>query len=190
MRIPYLGKNFNEYREFFQFKLSELLITCTVCGSKTHRHGGYWRNAWCTENTRKEKLWIVRVKCANEGCGTTHALIPDFLIPFKKYVACEVEEAVMEQLESHKIATLDTEADESTIHRWWRQYKKRTTKVANELESLLMKEYSKMVSLLKADMVGVKRLKILIESFPQILNTCVFGASNQWLNAAGLFVYL
>ena len=170
MRIPYLGKNFNEYRNFFQLKLSELLITCTVCGSKTHRHGGYWRNAWSTENTKKEKLWIVRVKCAN--------------------VSCEVEEAVMEQLESHKIATLDTEADESTIHRWWRQYKERTTKVANELESLLMKEYSKMVSLLKADMVGVKRLKILVENFPQILNTCVFGASNQWLNAAGLFVYL
>jgi hypothetical protein len=190
MRIPYLGKNFNEYRKIFQLKMLELEITCTVCGSKTHRHGGYWRNAWCTENTKKEKLWIVRVRCANEGCGTTHALIPDFLIPFKKYVASEVEEAVMEQLIGPKMATLETEAEESTIRRWWRQYKERTAKAANELEALLMKEHSKMVSLLKADMVGVKRLKILIERFPQILSTCVFGAANQWMNAAGLPVYL
>ena len=190
MRIPYLGKDFNEYRENFQLMLSGLLITCTVCGGKTHSHGGYWRNAWCSENSEKEKLWIVRVRCANKVCGITHALIPDFLIPFKKYVACEVEDAVSEQLKRHRIANFNTEADESTIRRWWRQYKERTAKVANELESLLMKEYAKMVSLLKADVVGVKRLKILIERFPQILNTCVFGAANQWMNAAGLAIYL
>ena len=46
------------------------------------RWGRYWRWAWSGEE--RYRLEIQRVYC--QGCGRTHALLPDFLHPYRRYV--------------------------------------------------------------------------------------------------------
>jgi len=59
--------------------------------SKTHWHCWYKRLVKGEEN----KIQILRVKCC--GCKKTHAVLPDFLSPYKHY-PLTIQEKVIEQV--------------------------------------------------------------------------------------------
>jgi len=76
----------------------------------------------------------------------THVIIPDFLNPYKRYVGVEIE-ASIEQPKKAETSTI-TEAEESTIRRWIRQFSERLPEILNVMVRLLMIEYENMLSLL------------------------------------------
>ena len=86
--IAYLGRNVKDYyRENILRYLEVLELTCPKCGSRTVYHATYERHVHIDEIV--EWLTIQRVIC--DGCGGTHAIIPDFIRPYKHYSTCDSE---------------------------------------------------------------------------------------------------
>ncbi|MFZ5610851.1 MAG: DUF6431 domain-containing protein [Bacillota bacterium] len=65
--------------------LMDLEITCPLCTGNTTMHGSYDRHVQ-NDDTVEWRI-IYRVKC--EAFGRTHAVIPDFIMPYKHYSVCE-----------------------------------------------------------------------------------------------------
>jgi transposase-like protein len=66
---------------------------CPHCGAKKCliRWGFYRR--WCYSGQYEYYLVIQRVRC--KGCGRTHALLPDFLHPYRRYALDTLSQVVM-----------------------------------------------------------------------------------------------
>ncbi len=66
---------------------------CPACGQSGHliRWGVYLR--WCYEDKHEYRLVIQRVRC--KDCGRTHALLPDFLHPYRRYALSMLSKVVM-----------------------------------------------------------------------------------------------
>ena len=72
------------------FNLSFSQIECPICHKKEWIfHGSYERNLII--QNRKYSFYITRVMCKH--CAKTHAVIPDFLIPFMSRLAEEIIDA-------------------------------------------------------------------------------------------------
>ena len=60
---------------------------CPKCGAKCNfaYHGSYMRNVSIIQNNKRYdfKVRVTRVIC--KSCNSTHALIPDFIVPYKIY---------------------------------------------------------------------------------------------------------
>ena len=70
-----------EYRENFNFSD----IECPKCGSDDYiLWGGYDRNIYYMDDGKivHEILRVRRIKC--NKCGKTHALLPEFIVPYKQ----------------------------------------------------------------------------------------------------------
>ena len=63
-------------------KISYLLLVCPKCKTVGlfHRHAVYSRYLF---NNTEEYITIQRVRC--ESCGSTHALLPDIIIPYRYF---------------------------------------------------------------------------------------------------------
>ena len=63
-------------------KISYLLLVCPKCKTVGlfHRHAVYSRYLF---NSTEEYITIQRVRC--ESCGSTHALLPDIIIPYRYF---------------------------------------------------------------------------------------------------------
>lgn len=91
MIIAFLGDSIKDYRESFLTLLENLELRCPYCLSPTHWH------CWYNRFVKGEVLPIrvLRVKCC--GCARTHAVLPDFLSPYKHYPQT-VHEKVIKQV--------------------------------------------------------------------------------------------
>ena len=91
MIVAFLGESIKAYRENFLPLLGCLELHCPYCLSSTHWH------CWYERFVKGEELpiRILRVKCC--GCSKTHAVLPDFLSPYKHYPQL-VHEKVIEQV--------------------------------------------------------------------------------------------
>ena len=125
MIVAFLGKSIKHYRKHFLKELSRIALVCPSCGGKTHWHAWYVR----TIKGESERIRILRVRCSQ--CGKTHAVIPDFLSPYKRYPQT-VQEAVLGQVVENGIAVERIEAGVKlcfpaidTIRRWVRRHRKR-----------------------------------------------------------------
>lgn len=69
-------------RKIFKNKPINLQI-CEKCGATGNfkKHGWYKRYLVNIDGTKKIKIW--RYRCVS--CGTTHAIIPENVIPYKQY---------------------------------------------------------------------------------------------------------
>jgi len=85
MIIAYLGRNVKDYRENFLRYLEGLELICPECGGRMVFHDNYKRHVHINEMV--EWITIQRVIC--HKCKRTHAVIPDFIRPYKHYSACD-----------------------------------------------------------------------------------------------------
>lgn len=80
--IAFKLKNFNiNTKEYLNYivNLEIKTITCPNCGTcDLERHGYYKRYVIISRN--KYYIRILRVRC--KRCGRTHAVLPDFIIPY------------------------------------------------------------------------------------------------------------
>ena len=74
------------------YPVLEIERTCPVCMTRfLSQHGRGWRWAYETGD-RRHQVRIFRLRC--RPCGLTVTLLPDFLLPFTRYVASVVMAAV------------------------------------------------------------------------------------------------
>lgn len=114
MVTAYLGKTIEEYRQNYLVYLSQKEFKCPLCNGSTHSHGSYPRKVKIDGN-RKEKLLIERVKCIL--CGKTHAILPDFIAPYRHYPATEIESVIEVADAGVKAEQIETPAEISTVRR-------------------------------------------------------------------------
>jgi hypothetical protein len=95
----------------FFIESEEELAICPNCGRSLVYHSRVVRSL--KDITGTEKLYSIRVlRCIDKACPTTyHRELPDTIIPYKRYDAESVEDAI--EREGITVA-----ADESTIYRW------------------------------------------------------------------------
>lgn len=119
MIIAYMGRDVNEYRENFIRYLAKLQTICPKCGCATIFHDKYNRYLRIGENV--EWIIIQRVVCC--GCGKTHAIIPDFIMPYKHYVIADIEGVLRGIFDGVAYEHVETSASISTVKRWYGEFK-------------------------------------------------------------------
>jgi len=94
-------------------------VTCPHCSGNTISHGFYERKVK-VEGTVSQ-LSIYKIKC--NGCGRTHAILPNFISPRKHYSACYIELAISDIENGIAVLKVETEAIHSTLRRWWNSFR-------------------------------------------------------------------
>lgn len=188
MIIAYLGRNIKEYRESFLRYLDELELTCPGCGNRTVFHATYKRHVRIEETV--EWLIIQRVIC--KECKGTHAVIPDFIRPYKHYSASDSEMSLRDIDNGIPVEQVETGASVSTVRRWVAEFREKSYQAAGALKALLFKLYNKAVN--EIELYGLKlfeTLERILKEFPEIKsNNLVIGDTNIWFtnNLAGMYV--
>jgi hypothetical protein len=113
------AENFVGIRLDILNRLISGITVCPVCNGGLKYNCTYPRHPKTADGTKFD-IGIVQVCC--KSCGKTHALIPDFLMPYKHYTANTVEMAV-----SADMSDIDCAADNSTVYRWHKQIRERGT---------------------------------------------------------------
>jgi hypothetical protein len=113
----YKIKRNNENVFFIESEPSD--AKCPNCEETLKYHGRDTRGL--RDATGIKKIYSIRIlKCLNKSCPTTyHRELPDIIIPYKRYDAESIEEAVT--LNNMEITVA---ADQSTIYRWRKWFKK------------------------------------------------------------------
>ena len=188
MIIAYLGQNVKDYSENSLRYLERLKLLCPVCGSSTVFHDSYDRHVHIEEKIE----WIVIQRVICTGCGKTHAIIPDFLRPYKHYCTADIEFTLRDIEDGATIEQADTTASTSTVKRWYREFRGKGCQAAGALRAVLQNVFGKTINEIK--LTGLKifdALEYILDTFPTIeSNNLAIGAANIWLthHMAGIYV--
>ena len=188
MIIAYLGRNVKDYRKNFLRYLEKLILLCPVCSSNTVFHDCYDRHIHIDEKI--DWISIQRLKCL--GCGKTHAVLPDFIRPYKHYSACDAEIVLRDHEEGIPVEQIETAASISTVIRWIKEFNHNGQQMVGALRSLLFRYTGRFVNELK--LVYRKTFGImeqLLQVLPQIESSnLTIGETNIWLSnhMLGFFV--
>jgi len=163
----------------------ETVFYCPVCGALTHFNQWKVRSAWASD-CMIAGIPQLQVLCTNPNCKKTHVIIPDFLNPYKRYVGAEIE-ATVEGIPFCDGSCI-TEAEESTIRRWTRQFAERLPEILNALSRLLIIEYENVLTLLDCSQ-GLNRIRKLLALFPCRKSSTTLGQTNRELFSGGLLLY-
>ena len=179
MIIAYLGQNVKDYRKNFLRYLEGLELLCPVCGSNTGFHDCYDRHVHVDE--KNEWIVIQRVICL--GCGKTHAVLPDFIKPYKHYSAADIEFALRDVNTGIAFEQVETAASTQTVKRWFRELKEKGTQAAGALRAMLNKFSGKIIN--ELTLVGLnifEALECILRQLPEIeSNGLAIGDANIWL---------
>ena len=188
MIIAYLGRNVKEYRRNCLKFLEELKLTCPICSGNTSFHDSYDRHVHVGEEI--EWISLFRVICVR--CGKTHAIIPDFIRPYKHYSACDAELVLRDQEDGIPLEEIETDASISTLRRWVAEFRHRGRQALGALRSILYRHYGKFVNELKV--AGTKlfgMIERILGLLPEVESShLAIGEANMWLtnHMAGVFV--
>lgn len=188
MIIAYLGRNVKDYRENFMRYLEGMELICPGCRGRTVFHATYERHVHIDETV--EWLTIQRLIC-NE-CGKTHAVIPDFIRPYKHYSTGDSEMSLRDVDDGVPIEQVETAASISTLRRWVAEFREESRQAAGALRALLFRIYSRVIN--EPQLFGLKQFEVLeriLEKFPGIKSSnFTIGDTNIWLanHLAGMFI--
>lgn len=170
MIVIELGLKCKQYNEklaeiFFCFikQMEQLIIVCPKCFSKLFRNDEYNRCV-IDESGVHEQTVIMQTMCTK--CGTTHALLPDFIRPYKHYGAALMELALATIEETGDFSTSNCPADDSTIRRWAKEFRERGIMAEAQLLTILYELYQRHLSILAIqERSQLKRLARLLDEF-------------------------
>lgn len=128
-KIFSLGKNWKIYSKEYATKRPELTFTCEKeqCNQRDlHNHGCYYRTAW-TKHGRFQ-IPIYRWRCPE--CGQTLSVLPDFLVPWARFVTPVREAAIKRKAQGQGfphvaqgvVSPAVSGISRRTIKRWWRRH--------------------------------------------------------------------
>ncbi|WP_227762494.1 DUF6431 domain-containing protein [Zhaonella formicivorans] len=180
MIVTYLGTSVKEYLEKHLHILGQKQWFCPLCQTKMAAHGQYLRKLITADET-VARIPIARFRCGN--CRRTHAILPDFISPYRHYsmdiIAPAVEEVVDDQVPPERV---QGGQDIPTTRRWVRRFLKRYSEAVGVLESLAFRLSKRIDSLIKENWPSPwQQLRAALDKLPPIDSTSVLGAVNIWL---------
>jgi len=137
-------------------------VLCPHCHGPLTVHGSYTRHLR-DEFRQRHDGWIVQVHCS--ACNTYPSLTPDFIMPYKHYMAEVIEAAIIES-EEGCLSLSSCPADDSTMRRWVNQFNEHGARAAGWLLALLFEVCGCLVGTLQQQNMGLlKRLDYLTQQF-------------------------
>ena len=134
-------------------------------------------------NTVKKWFLVDRFLCT--ACGKTFTLLLDFLLPFKHYTAAEIEEALRHFFGGGRLSESHSEADESTLRRWWNEFSYKMQQWAGSLESKVFDLCGQAPSVLQVFPHPLERLeKVLSRLLALPSRWAVITKTIRWLNSS------
>ena len=102
-------------------------------------------------------ITIIRYRCT--GCGKTHAILPDFLAPYRRYAMTVIEAAVTAVVEDGiPLEQAPGDQDTATTRRWVRRFLGLSEQATSLLGSILMRLRQEFLSLVTSDDGPCKKL--------------------------------
>ena len=131
--VMYLGLDVKGYEKDSERIITEAIaegrVLCELCLRPMSRHSKYERGVKETG----QRITITMVRCS--ACNKWHALLPDFLLPYKHYSGNEVEGVIIDS-GSVPVIEIETEASEPTARRWIKQVGERVRQAVGRLKYL------------------------------------------------------
>ena len=124
-------------------------------------------------------MW--RFRCAD--CGKTFTRLPPFLFPFKHYVVKEIEGVMRHLCDGGQLSQAPSAAEESTLRRWWKEYRAKMQEWAGLLESRTYEPSCQAPSIIKLSIHPLKRLETTLSRLlPLPPHWAVMVKVLYWLN--------
>ena len=130
-------------------------IDCPHCGGKVHKHGTRLRSYKIGDIKKWCRVW--RFCCRK--CGKTFTRLPWFLIPYKRYIAQEIEGVLYHLYSGGKLTKAPCFAEESTLRRWRKEFSYKIHQWAGLLESGVYKLLCRTTGIIRLSTDPLKRLK-------------------------------
>jgi predicted RNA-binding Zn-ribbon protein involved in translation (DUF1610 family) len=186
--VAHLGDSVKDYLDHFWFYLSLVVWYCPVCGAKMVLHAKYERKVKTPEAMLIMIITIIRYRCTD--CGKTHAILPDFLAPYRRYAMTVIEAAVTAVVEDRiPLEKAPGDQDTATTRRWVRRFLGLSEQATSALGSILMRLKQEFLSLVTSDgpCGGLRRV---LGELPASPATSSFGKANIWLTLDGAPLWL
>jgi hypothetical protein len=100
-------------------------------------------------------------------CKKTFTRLPEFLLPFKHYVASEIEGVLRHIFDGGRLAESPSGADESTLRCWWSEFSRKLPQWAGVLESRVFKLSRRVPGLIGCS-DSLKRLEEVLSRLPAL----------------------
>ncbi len=111
-------------------------MTCPRCLGNAHGHGS--RNRHVILDGQKQWYFVHRGLCVGE-CQRSFTVLLPFMLPNKHYSGPEIEKVLVDFEEGATVNSVETDAEESTIQRWKRQFSSVIPVLCTQLEALAYK---------------------------------------------------
>jgi transposase-like protein len=136
--VAHLGDSVKDYVDHFWFYLSQVEWHCPICGAKMVLHAKYLRKFKIPDAVLIVIITIIRYRCT--GCGKTHAILPDFLAPYRRYAMTVIEAAVTAVVEEKApLERAPGDQDTATTRRWVRRFLGLSEQATSLLGSILLR---------------------------------------------------
>jgi hypothetical protein len=165
-------------------RLADGRLCCGKCFKRYRLNTSYERHVKETGET----LRIQVVYC--KSCKEYHALLPDFISPYKQYSAAEIEKVVTDR---SRVSDIPTQASESTVRRWKVQIGERTMRANSTLKARLIEMLVKAVSEIYLEGKTIyEELAHLLSRFPERpeRSGTAIGEANIWLGSWNKRAYI
>lgn len=143
-------------------------LLCLECGGKLVVNSYYLRTLIESDASRL-KITIMQTRCVEKACGRTHAILPHFVTPYKRYSTVVIESAILSFKESGGLKNSDCPAEDKTIRGWSKQFELLGETVVIQLQNILYDKFGKFASMIKLiDLKLIQRLKVLVTEFEEL----------------------
>lgn len=113
---------------------------------------------------------MLRVICNAAGCGKTHAILPEFIMPYKRYSVDVIEDAFLCYERTGKLSDCSAPAETSTINRWLSSFKNKSKLVVDRLCAILFNLHGVAVSVIKLREKTIwERISCLLRALVQLI---------------------
>jgi hypothetical protein len=97
----------------------------------------------------------------------TFTRLPDFLIPFKHYVAREIDHFLRSLSKGYSFTQMQTGAEDSTLRRWQKEFREKMQSWAGRLESNAKELFDKQTHLFDISSNPYQRLEQALDLLPR-----------------------
>ena len=100
-------------------------------------------------------------------------------MPFKQYLTSEIEAVLRHLYDGGKLSEAPSEADESTLRRWWREFSYKLQEWAGELEARVFQVFHRIPGLLD-DPDPLTRMEASLSRLPALPSAWPTIAKTLW----------
>jgi hypothetical protein len=173
-----------------KLKIRSGALTCPACGGGLAIHSYYPRTVIGSDGLAIE-ITVMRAICRNSGCGKTHSILSDSIMPYKRYSADVIEAAILYYEKNGSLIGCLAPAENSTIYRWVRYFKLKGEWAADRLHAILFSSIGDAVSVISLrEKTIFERIACLLQAFfpeapERLRHSGVIGTANILLTSYG-----